>query len=198
MKKKHKIKQWFASSFLLCWQIECLCFCVLLCADVAVTVLLCALFFVGIFPFAVILQRLKVLQTVSFVWICSFFPLSLSFLLSLSLIRTHTHTHLPFSQMMRWMHEIAITNAIATMKRFSCIITQWTLHLATTPMATILIVFGCDVEIFWCTKTLIIGMISHYIRNRWKLEIFIICLAFAITRNSYDTQSVFRLCLFCL
>lgn len=82
--------------------------------------------------------------------------------------------YLPFSQMMRWMHKIAITYAITAMKWFSRVITQRTLYLATTPMATILIVFGCNVKIFWRTKTLIVGMISHYIRNRWKLEIFII------------------------
>lgn len=85
--------------------------------------------------------------------------------------------HLPFGQMMWWMHKITITNAISTVKWFSRIITQRTLHLATTPMATIFIIFSCDMKIFWCTKAFIVGMISHYIRNRWKQMVFIIYLA---------------------
>lgn len=83
-------------------------------------------------------------------------------------IATNLFVHLPFSQMMWWMNKISITNAISTVKWFSWIITQWTFHLATTPMASILIIFGGNVKIFWCTITFIVGMISHYIRNRWK------------------------------
>lgn len=88
----------------------------------------------------------------------------ISFLVAL-LLCAFVCSHLPFSQMMRWVHEIAIANAITAMKWFPWIITQWTLCLATAPMATILVVFGFDVKIFGCTKAFIVvvRMVSHYI-----------------------------------
>lgn len=85
--------------------------------------------------------------------------------------------NLPFGQMVWRMNEITITYAVSTMKRFSWVITQWTLHLVATPMATILIDFGCNVKIFWCSKTriIIVGMICHYTDDgKMKVTNFII------------------------
>lgn len=99
---------------------------------------------------------------------------------------------IPFSQMVRCVCEISISNAVSAVEWFSGIIAERTFHLIAAPVASIVVIFCADMKIFGCTKVriIVIGVISHNTNDsmhRYAFALFIIVHTHTDTYNC--TQS---------